>query len=293
MDLMREKAALLTCLDIPPDRVDTYHFTACPSPEEVAKVRARLAGSLYPPLQVHADSVAHVARQADLLPIGMSIGPFSLMTKLLADPIPPVYLAGTGLTADDDPEVQTVEVLLDLALQMVLRSVTAQLAAGAKAIFIAEPAANSVYISPRQLGREDDVFARYVLAPNRQIKARLDAAGADLIFHCCGELVDEMVQAFCRLRPVILTLGSSRRLWEDVRLVPDDIVLFGNLPSKHFYSADLPRPEVERLTCELLARMRATGHPFILGSECDILSVHGYEDTIREKVNAFVRCACP
>jgi uroporphyrinogen-III decarboxylase len=214
------------------------------------------------------------------------------MTKLLADPIPPVYLAGSGLTAEDDQEVGMVEALLDLSLQTVLRSVTAQAEAGAKAVFIAEPAANVVYVSPRQLEAGSDIFERYVIRLNSEVKARLDAAAADLVFHCCGELTDDMVRGFCRLDPVILSLGASRRLWEDARIVPDHIVLFGNLPSKHFYSQELTRGDVARMTCDLLARMRETGHAFILGSECDVLSVPGYERAIREKVDTFVRCVC-
>jgi hypothetical protein len=34
--------------------------------------------------------------------------------------------------------------------------------------------------------------------------------------------------------------------------------------------------------------MRESGHPFILGSECDILSVPGSEQTIQAKVAAFL-----
>lgn len=293
MDLMREKAALLSCFPIPERKIDSYHFAGCPSETDVARVREALAGPLHPALRTHVESVAAAARQADLVPIGMTIGPFSLMTKLLADPIPPVYLAGSGLTAEDEPEVQMVEVLLDLALRTVLHSVSAQIEAGAKAIFIAEPAASSVYVSPKQLEAGSDVFERYVIRLNREVKTRLDAAGVDLIFHCCGEVTHDMLRAFCRLEPVMLSLGSSRRLWDDARVVPHDIVLFGNLPTKHFYSDDLTRPEVERRTCDLLARMAATGRPFILGSECDVLSVPGYERTIHDKVEAFVHCSCP
>ena len=70
-------------------------------------------------------------------------------------------------------------------------------------------------------------------------------------------------------------------------------MLFGNLPSKHFYSdALITRQEVERLACDLLRRMKEADHPFILGSECDVLSVPGHEATIREKTEAFVRCVC-
>jgi hypothetical protein len=40
---------------------------------------------------------------------------------------------------------------------------------------------------------------------------------------------------------------------------------------------------------ELIARMKSAGHPFILGSECDILSVPGSEQTIKAKVKAFLQ----
>ena len=37
--------------------------------------------------------------------------------------------------------------------------------------------------------------------------------------------------------------------------------------------------------------MRQVGHPFVLGSECDVLSVPGCEHTLHEKAMAIVRCA--
>lgn len=125
------------------------------------------------------------------------------------------------------------------------------------------------------------------MQPNRRVAELLAAHGVDLIFHDCGELTDQMVRAFTTLRPVVLSLGSSRHLWEDAALVPNDIVLFGNLPSKRFYSDDLfPLSEVKANAEDLLAKMKATGHPFILGSECDILSVPGCEHTIAAKAAA-------
>ena len=293
MDLTLEKTALCEMLDIPTEEIPTYHFHESPGEDIFRKVEDRINGPLHPQLQAHIDSVAYIAKHTDLIPVGMGIGPFSLMTKLLSDPITPIYVAGSGVTADEDPEVQTVEALLELSLQIVLRSVSAQIQAGAKAFFIAEPAANKVYISPKQIEAGSDIFERYVIRLHRWIKALLDSHGVDLIFHCCAELTDYMVEQFTRLDPVILSLGSSRNLWEDARLVPKHIVLFGNLPSKHFYSDSLiSREEVERLACDLIRRMKDTGHPFILGSECDILNVPGYEKPIRDKVEAFVRCVC-
>jgi len=91
------------------------------------------------------------------------------------------------------------------------------------------------------------------------------------------------------VRPAVLSLGSSRRLWEDAAVVPKDVVLFGNLPTKHFYSDEtLPMDAVRSMTRHLVERMRETAHPFILGSECDVLCVAGAGDTIRRKVEAML-----
>jgi uroporphyrinogen-III decarboxylase len=293
MDLALEKTALLEVLGVPAEKIPFYHFAAPPEREALDRARSVIRDSSNRRLRAHIESVAYVARQTDLVPVGMGIGPFSLMTKLLADPITPVYLAGSGVTGEEDPDVQTMEAALALALEMVLAVVTAQVEAGAKAVFIAEPAANVVYVSPKQMEAGSDVFDRYVGRVDRRLKALLAAREADLIFHCCGELTDDMVRAFAALDPAILSLGSSRKLWEDARLVPDRTVLFGNLPSKHFHSdAVITRDGVRQLTCELERRMRATSHPFILGSECDVLSVPGSEKAIRDKVETFVRCTC-
>jgi hypothetical protein len=75
-------------------------------------------------------------------------------------------------------------------------------------------------------------------------------------------------------------------------LVPKDTVLYGNLPTKRFYASQLSTTEVERMANELVGKMRAVGHPFILGSECDVLSVRGSENEIASKVDAFMRCGC-
>ena len=99
-----------------------------------------------------------------------------------------------------------------------------------------------------------------------------------------------MVQRFATLDPAIMSLGSSRLLWEDAALVPRSTVLYGNLPTKQFYSDELVSvAKVRQLSEDLTRRMREVGHPFILGSECDILSVPGCERTIKAKVEAFLK----
>jgi hypothetical protein len=80
--------------------------------------------------------------------------------------------------------------------------------------------------------------------------------------------------------PAVLSLGSSRRLWEDAEVVPADVVLFGNLPTKTFSDAAMPIEEVKRLTRETAHRMAACGHAHILGTDCDVLHVPDAADTI-------------
>jgi len=256
----------------------------------VRAVRENPDRAFSPRIAANQGAVRYIAEKTALVPVGMLIGPFSLMTKLVADPITAVAMAGSGVTADEDSGVRMVERCLDMALETVLRSARAQIEAGAKAVIVCEPAANSVYISPRQLRSGSDVLERFVLAPNRALRRLVGERGADLIFHNCGELITDMVRQFAEeLRPAMLSLGSSRKLWEDAAVVPKDIVLFGNLPTKTFYSdADMPIDEVERRTTELVAQMKTCGHPHILGSECDVLHVPDAAATIRRKVDAML-----
>jgi hypothetical protein len=286
MDLRLEKASLLRCFGVPEEAVDAFHFSRPPAEEELGTFEERLAAlPATPRMQAQLGAIRHVAAETPLFPVGMSIGPYSLATKLMADPITPTYLIGEGVGAAEEPEVALLEAAARIAFLTVRQSVAHQLAAGARAIFIAEPAANLVFFSPLQLAAGSDVFERLVLAPNRAIAALTAGFGADLLFHCCGELVDPMLAGFCSLHPTLLSLGSSRRLWDDAARVPQDIVLYGNLPSKQFYSDGLmPVDRVEALTTELAERMHATGHPFILGTECDTLCVDGAAETIRAKL---------
>lgn len=281
MDLTLEKEAMLGSLGIPAAEVDGFHFDRPPGdPCEMAAT---------PRMRATCEAIAHVASKSSLVPVGMGIGPFSLMTKLVKDPITPVFLAGSGMTGGDEPEVAVVEACLEAGLRIILSYLAAQADAGAKAIIVCEPAANLVYFSPNQLDESFEIFDRYVMSPMRRIKALLDAKGVDLIFHDCGELTDGMVSRFSTLDPVMMSLGCSRQLWEDAALVPKTTVLYGNLPTKKFYSPQLTVADVESLSRELIIKMRAAAHPFILGSECDVLSVPGSEEEILAKVDAFMK----
>ena len=280
MDLTLEKAAYLGALGIAATEVDSFHFEEPPAGPVTLKMTPRMLAT--------CDAISHVASSPSLVPIGMGIGPFSFMTKLVKDPITPVFLASSGMTGEDEPEVAIVERCLEAGTELILSYLAAQADAGAKAIIVCEPAANQVYFSPNQLAESFEIFDRYVMSPMKRIKALLDAKGVDLIFHDCGELTNEMVSRFATLDPAMMSLGCSRNLWEDAALVQKSTVLYGNLPTKKFYSPQLTVAEVEGLSRELLEKMRAAGHPFILGSECDVLSVPGSEQEILAKVVAFM-----
>jgi len=282
MDLKLEKEALLLACGIPAAKIDSFHFEATPAEDwEVPLTRK---------MNAVCEAIHYIANETDLLPVGMGIGPFSLMTKLISDPITPVYLAGDGATADDEEEVSLVERLLVLSSKTIRLYLNAQIQAGAKAIILCEPAANKVYFSPNQLDESYDVFDRYVMKLNHEIREHLAAADVDLIFHDCGELTDGMVTRFAGLDPAMISLGCSRQLWADAALVSKSTVLYGNLPTKQFYSDELVSvAKVRELSDQLLDHMRDVGHPFILGSECDVLSVPGREQAIMAKVDEFLK----
>jgi len=281
MDLRLEKADLLSAYGMDEDAADRFHFETGPEKELYPQ------GDFPERQRAQIGAISWVAANTPLFPVGMVIGPFSLMTKLLADPITPIALALSGFTAEDDAGVAAVERCRRLAEAAVVRSVRAQIDAGARAILVCEPAANIVFLSPRQLKQRPEAFTEFVLEPNLRIRNIMEEAGVDLIFHDCGELNAQMVRAFGHvLRPAMLSLGSSRTLWEDAALLPSDVVLFGNLPTRMFYSDSvMPGHEVRERTLSLAARMAGTGHPHILGSECDVLHVEGASETILAKVH--------
>ncbi|HSD29417.1 MAG TPA: uroporphyrinogen decarboxylase family protein [Vicinamibacteria bacterium] len=290
MDLRVEKADLVHRLRPDVAQTDTFHFESPPSPADLERARETEGTPLLPLHRAHCDAIAEIASRPGLTPFGISIGPFSLTTKLLADPIGAVALAGRGAPAEDEPLVAAAERALALAELAVRRSLRAQAGAGAAALIVCEPAASALFVSPRQMAQGSPVFDRFVVEPLLRLKALLDDEGVDLFLHDCGEPTTAMVEALAsRVHPAVLSLGSSRRLWEDAAVVPPAVVLFGNLPTKHFYSDEtLPLEAVRAKTRELVARMREAGHPFILGSECDVLHVPEAAATIRRKVEAML-----
>lgn len=290
MDLRLEKEFLVGLLGHSGVDHESWLFSEGePGDAHLRKVREALA-TVRPTKRMTAacEAIRTVAAEApELVPAGMGIGPFSLLVKLLPDPITQIYLA----TMDpDEEEAECVRNGLEIASEVILHYIGMQIEAGAKIVCICEPAANLVYLSPNQLSADPGLFDRMVIDYNLRIAELLQSRGVDLLLHDCGELTDEMVTAFNKLDPAILSLGSSRVLWEDAARVSKRTVLFGNIPSKGFVLDEkgFREEDIAHRARELTEKMREVGHPFILGSECDVLCVHGAEDKIHRKVNAML-----
>lgn len=296
MDLKLEKKLLLQGADVGPAGPDAFHFQQAPTEAETQALVDAMAGPLPVDLQAQVDAVRFVAETVpDLVPCAMTIGPFSLMTTLMDDPISAVYFATTGATAKDEPAVALLESVLDLSIRAVERSLREQLAAGARLAFVCEPAVNNVYLSPRQMKAGTEPFDRLVMANLERYRAVLDEHGADLFLHDCGELTPAILTRLVGgLRPSVLSLGSSEKLWEAAEIVPPSTVLYGNLPSKKFYSDDVINvDEVVQQARDLVDRMSAAGRPFILGTECDVLYVDGAAPKIWSKLTAMCEARGP
>lgn len=292
MDLSLEKEWLLTLLGVEKSKIEKFHFDENLDEVIIERVKEKIDSISTQRIDATCNALTYIAKNTDKIAVGMCIGPFSLMIKLMAEPITPVFLSAMGGTTSDDASIKNVEIILQLAELIITQYIQKQAAAGAKAICVCEPAANKIYISPDTMTEETgDIFDRFVISINQRLKDKMTNNGVDLIFHDCGDITELMLKKISTLHPVILSLGSPVKLWEAAMIVPNDIVLFGNLPTKQFFMDETISTErVEELSNELLTKMKATGHPFILGSECDILSVNGYEKTISNKINIMLNC---
>ena len=187
MDLRLDKADLLSRLGIGEAEADRFHFSAAMDQETREAIRRGEApgcsGST-----ARDGALRYIANSTDLLPVGMTIGPFSLATKLMADPITAAALLGSGVSAEADSQVKLLCDCLEAALSVVLSSVRRQLEQGARAMLVCEPAASMAFLSPRQIKGGSPIFERLVLEPNSRLSRVLRDAAADLIFHNCGEL---------------------------------------------------------------------------------------------------------
>ena len=106
MDLRLEKMDLLALAGIAVTDAERFHFTALLDESKLATLCADQTVALCAGSVARDEALAYVATQQDLIPVGMAIGPFSLTTRLLADPITATALAGSGVQPEDSDEVK-------------------------------------------------------------------------------------------------------------------------------------------------------------------------------------------
>ncbi len=105
MDLRLEKADLLSLLGVPESDADKFHFSETPSADQVSRVTSAESEPFSERIQANQGAVRYIREKTDLFPVGMLIGPFSLMTKLVVDPITAVAMAAGGVTGEEDDDV--------------------------------------------------------------------------------------------------------------------------------------------------------------------------------------------
>jgi len=290
MDLSTEKEWLLQQLQILNEDRDRFQFTPETLPDQAQMSIIADLSKAVPSARMRAslDAIQYVKNHSELIAVGMCIGPFSFMTKLVCDPITAAFMASVD---PDGEESVFLHAILRMSTTVILQWIQLQIEAGADAIFLCEPAYNTVYLSPHQMVADPDMLDNLVMQYLHEIKQFMDQRGVDLLLHDCGELNESIIQSFNALDPAILSLGSSTNMQKATTYVSKNTVLMGNLPSKKFYSdSELDTEGVRVAARSLLENMKATGHPFILGTECDVLCVAGCESTLMQKIYALVNC---
>ncbi len=97
MDLRLEKIDLLALAGVPAAEAESYHISAPMDEGTLTKLCGAQVAGVCAGSRARDEALQYVATKEGLVPVGMSIGPFSLTTRLLADPITVTALAGMGV----------------------------------------------------------------------------------------------------------------------------------------------------------------------------------------------------
>src|SRR5208283_4636087 len=81
MDLTLEKDILLQTMGVPADATAAFHFDGVPEPQQCAKVTTTVDVTTHPRIRANCAALSILRDGGKVLPVGMSIGPFSLLTK--------------------------------------------------------------------------------------------------------------------------------------------------------------------------------------------------------------------
>ena len=112
MDLTLEKDILLQTMGVPAEQTAAFHFDAAPDAAQCRKITAEVDVLAHPRIKANCQALSILRDGGKVVPVGMSIGPFSLLTKLVKDPITAIYTAGAGAGPEDDDDVAAIYAIL-------------------------------------------------------------------------------------------------------------------------------------------------------------------------------------
>lgn len=181
------------------------------------------------------------------MPIGgYVIGPFTLAGRMMGE-------SEAAMAAIDDPS--GLEQIVEFATERILRYGKALVSAGADMIAILEP--TGVILSP-------DQFRQF---SGKYVKRILDGLDTMGILHICGDS-NHIIPYMCETGAQGLSLDSDVDLPKAIELLPEDVVMIGNLDPVACV-AQSTAEEVREASLQLLESMSKYPN-FIFSTGCDL-----------------------
>lgn len=163
----------------------------------------------------------------------------------------------TNICVDFYRNPETVDSLMDLATDVAISFVKAEVKAGADAVVMGEAMASPNVISPKQ-------FERFVLPYDKRV---IEAGGKTPFFlHICGDstlIIDHMVSTDARF----LEVDAQVNLADIRRKYGNTVGIRGNISTTLLLTGEPKQVEVE---CKKCIEAAANGGGFILGSGCEL-----------------------
>ena len=178
-----------------------------------------------------------------------AIGPFSLSGRLLD-------MTEIMVMSMTDPEL--VHMVLEKTSEFIIKYLTSLKNAGANGVVIAEPAAG--LLSP-------DLNADFSVPYVKKIVEAVQTDEFVVVYHNCGNTIP-LINDILKIGAKMYHFGNAISMKEMIKLVPDDILVSGNVdPSSKFRNGTVQ--EIREATLKLLEEC-AQYDNFIVSSGCDI-----------------------
>lgn len=259
MDLTVEAESLGLDISFPENENPAVRKHNVKSEEDLEAVRLRYKGiSGRMPLFIKV--VEGLAKKFSIVKGAYVIGPYTLAGELMG-------VEELGINTILNPGL--AHKFIEFTSSIIKDYAKALLDAGADVIAVLEPSA--VMLSPRQF---EEFSGRYFSYLVEELKS-------PLILHICGDTT-HLLEKMSRIGAIGLSLDSLVDLKEASEIVPEDVVLIGNLDPVKVFLQSNPE-EVAKATRDLLNRMKGVSN-FILSSGCDLPI-----DTPLENIEAFIQ----